>query len=301
MPSSNEDILLDPRTGVGEGLDALPSSRLASLLSDAPPITKRLLAGGADESIDALGVIRAVTAIMAKALQDHDANLFSAGVQNMATIWSFGDPNAMYPIRTPDLEASLWERLGTALYALGGLAVRHERWKEMRELITQPGNSPTGESWLRQGQVASARSAVYADSIVTLAARRLDQLAADIDRTAALTLVCQFDLLSGLVISETDQDGYFPNCAEFSESLVEPLVIDALRGPDSALRQHVFPGNDQGLREALRAFDALARTQAALSRRHRGTWQWRGFADARTLVFIAAGQTVEEWEHDGWS
>jgi hypothetical protein len=201
-------------------------------------------------------------------------------------------------VRTPDFEASLWERLVTEIYALGGLAVRQKRWEDMRQLSTEPATSPPSspsyKSWLRQGQVASSRSAVYPDSVLALAARRLEELDANIASADALKSVCEFDLLSSLVVSEKNPDAYFPNCAEFSESLVEPLVIEALRPPGSPLRQHVFAGNTEGLRGALRDFDAKARTQAALVRHAGGDWQWRAFADARTWVFINDGRILED-------
>ena len=69
----------------------------------------------------------------------------------------------MYPNKTPDFEASLWEGITTELYALGALALRLGRYAEMRAIVVGRGRSRGSEdreegSWLRQGQTASARS-----------------------------------------------------------------------------------------------------------------------------------------------
>ena len=107
-------------------------------------------------------------------------------------------------------------------------------------------------------------------------------------------MVARFDLLSGLlIIIETEAGRFYPNAAEFSEALVEPIVIDQLRSPDTALRPELFPHDSDSLREALDPYDALARSQAAIMRFWGRNWEWRSFADGRTWAFITEGSMLE--------
>ena len=128
---SNRELLLTPDADFA----ALPESRWTSLLADAPTVAREMLTGGLDERPDATVVIQNVAAIMAGALRAHSASLVSEGISGLAQIWTVGDSDAMYPTRTPDFEASLWEITATELYALGGLAMIWERWSEARELV----------------------------------------------------------------------------------------------------------------------------------------------------------------------
>jgi hypothetical protein len=297
MPRGNEDLLLDTSTGVGDGLEGLAESRLASMLNDAPALVNRLLGGSVDDRADAHLIYRSVSAITARALADHNTAMLAAGIDAFHDMWTIGDAKAMYSTTTPDFEASLWESIVTELYALGGVAVANGRWGEMRSLILQqPGDPPLDRSWLRQGQTAGARASRYPDeNVVELARRRFHELqpSSPGDELAA---VARFDLLSALVISESDALGYYPNAAKFPASVVEPIVVDQLRDATSEARKYVFKGNDLGLREALRAYDERARTQAALARRHGHKWEWRAFEDARTLIFIVDGTRLEDFE-----
>lgn len=304
MHRSNEHVLLDERSGTGSGLEGFPASRLASLVTEAPELARRLLRAGVEEQADASLVFRSLSAIMLRALDGHDRGLLTGGIDSFNAIWALGDPKVMYSIKTPAFEASLWERLAVELYALAGFAVLRELWGEMRALVlVRPDESPSDVSWLRQGQVASSRASTYPDeNILDMAARRMVELDAQ-SKPDALTSVCRLDLLAAMIICEFDRDGFFPNCAPYSESLVEPIVIDGLRDSGSPLRQAVFRDDSKGLRAALREFDAMARSQAALARRNGHSWKWRAFADARTWTYIDEGHLLEEFEkagRDGW-
>jgi hypothetical protein len=265
VDSTNRDILLNPTTSASATLGSLSRSRVASLVSDSPALARELLSGDVDDRLDAQIVFKNLVAIMAYALLEHDDELFGWGIAAAATIWDLGDRRAMYPTTTPDREASLWENLVIGLYALGGLAVRHERWAQVRELTLQSPSASDEYSWLRQGQVASDRAArSQQHSILGLAAGRIQELSPGVTGDESLQAAAQFDLLSGLIMSETDPVRFYPNAAEFSEALVEPLVIDELRRANSPLRQQVFVDNNDGLRESLRDYDAKAREQASI-------------------------------------
>lgn len=294
MDRTNRDVLLDP--GTSDILGSVSRSRLVSLAADSPTLARELLSGDVGERIDAQIVFNNLIAIMGHALREHDDGLFSKGVAALVSIWDLGDRMAMYPTITPDHEASLWEALTIGLYALGSLAVRLERWAQIRELTVQSPVASGDDSWLRQGQVASDRAARRGEphSILRLAANRTQELSPGATKDASLEAAARFDLLSGLVMAETGPSQFYPNAAEFSEALVEPLVIGELRRPNSPLRQHVFAGDNDGLRASLRDYDAKAREQAAYQRYYKRDWRWHAFADGRTWSFIAEGYILEE-------
>jgi hypothetical protein len=160
-------------------------------------------------------------------------------------------------------------------------------------------------TWLRHGQVHSARGSLDPhDSLSHLAARRLTELQDSLPADDALAAVCRFDFLAALIVSEVGPGGaaYFPSFAACSDSLVEPVVIDELRHDRGDLRQTVFPGDDKGLREALRALNESAVAEAAYQRARAGDrpWEWRGFSDHRTWLFIRSGDRWEDWQQSGW-
>jgi hypothetical protein len=299
MDQSNNDLLLDPSLNRSD-VEALPLSRRESLLADSPVLAAGMLQGERDDRIDASIIFNSVALIMATGLRDHDGTLFGKGIKALVEIWQQGNFEALYPTTPPAFEASLWENLGINLYVLGGLGVANERWAELRELTKQ---APTGgsseKSWLRQGQVVSARGNTEYDydreSILDLAARRLRSMDPDIAEADAIRYLARFDLLSALIIGEENLRGFYPNAAEFSEELVEPFVIEQLRSSDSPVREQVFNGDTPGLVEALKEYDRMARLQAALARYKSASWEWRGFSDARTLMFFAEEQMLEEW------
>lgn len=295
MSNAIRDLLLDPATAAADTLERLSKSQLSSVVAASPALARELLGGDADDRVDAQIVLRNLEAVMGCALTAANADLFAHGITAAKEIWDIGARSAMHSMATPDFEASLWEGLAIGLYALGGLAVQHERWAELRSLTLQTPQSAGRDSWLRQGQVASTRAAQYDDSILRLAAARLRELSANATEEQSLEAVARFDLLSGLIISETDSTRFYPNAAELGEALVEPIIIDQLGRPNSPLREHVFANDDLGLRNSLRDYDAKARAQAATQRYFGRDWRWRAFEDGRTWNSIDEGHMLEEW------
>lgn len=159
-------------------------------------------------------------------------------------------------------------------------------------------------SWLRHGQVHSSRGSTDPlDSLPHLAARRLGELHGSLSQVDALSAVCRLDLVVALLViearaaraGEDARRDWYPNAAVCSEGLVEPLVIDGLRRRDSEAREVVFPNDNAGLREALRAYNEAAVAEAAYSRARGLAWEWQGFSDHRTWSFIRGGELWEEW------
>jgi hypothetical protein len=302
MDATNKELLLDPQLD-NASLGALPASRLMSLAGEAPDIVAPMLAGDIDERADAQIAFTNVARIMAVALRHQDSPLFAKGIESLERIWSTGRYEALYPVQTPDFEASLWENLGINLYALGGLTVARERWHEMRDLVTPSPTGGSGEkSWLRQSQVVGSRSNDHypEETMLGLAKQRIQVLEPEMTEDGAIESLARFDLLAGLIIGETSLRGFYPNAAEFSEEIVEPFVVEHLRSTDSLVRRYVFADDSAKLAVVLAEFDRSARLQAALARYRGLSWQWRGFTDARTLIFIAEeGHVLEEWQAAG--
>jgi hypothetical protein len=298
MGASNKDLLLDPQL-TNAALESLPASRRISLVAEAPDVVAPMLAGDIDDRADAQIVVTNVARIMAVALRQHDLPLFVKGIESLKTIWSTGQYEALYPVRPPDFEASLWENLGINLYALGALAVVEERWLELRELVKPSPTGGSGEkSWLRQSQVVSARSNDHygEESMLALAKAGVRVLEPGMSEDKVIEGLVRFDLLAGLIIGESSMKGFFPNGAEFSEEIVESFVIEHLRPVDSPVRRYVFADDSPGMADVLAEYDRTARLQAALARYRGLRWGWRGFSDARTLAFIAErGHILEEW------
>lgn len=298
MGATNKELLLDPQLD-NAALEALPPSRLGSLVADAPDVVAPMLAGDIDDQTDAQIAFRNVARVMAVALSQHDSSLFIKGIESLERIWSTGKYEALYPIHPPDFEASLWENLGVDLYALGGLTVAGQRWQELRELVTPSPTGGSGEkSWLRQSQVASSRANDHhpEETMLALAKRRIQVLEPGMSDSAAIENLARFDLLAGLIIGESSPRGFYPNAAEFSEEVVEPFFVEHLRSPDSPVRRYVFADDNAKMADVLGEYDRGARLQAALARYRGLQWGWRGFSDARTLVFIAErGHILEEW------
>jgi len=299
MSTSPSQLLLDPRTSEGRSLTDQSNADFLAALEQAPTVARDTLAAPDEERFDASLVYRSVAAVMVEALHRRTDHVFSRGVITLGELWEIGNPDAMMFNVTPDFEASLWENLGIELYAIGSLAVHLGLWAQARELASHESPS-SGEGWLRQGQVVSARTAGPAESfahLVLYLIGRLDSAVTGADAKRAFVI---FDLFSALVISELDfKYGYFPNAGEFDAELVEPFVIDQLRSATSDARTHVFVGDEEKLRDTLRDYDSQARVAAADAMRGGKDWKWRAFADARTWGFINEGHLIESWG-GGW-
>jgi hypothetical protein len=295
MTDSFADLLLDQRTSTGRALADRSNADLLEALEQAPRIAERTLNGDPDEQLDAVLVYRSVAAIMVEALRRRVDHVFSRGAVTLAELWEIGNRDAMLFNVTPDFEATLWESIGILLYAVGALAVHWELWPQVRE-ISQHESPSSGEGWLRQGQVVSARTADPTDSFSALVIQWVTRLASGIGEDEARQAFARFDLLSALVISELDvRYGFYPNAAEFDSDLVEPLVIDQLRFENTAIRSQVYPGRDQDLQNGLKAYDEKARAAAAYMRWARKDWQWVAFRDGRTWSFINEGHILEQF------
>jgi len=187
MDPWNRETLLDPATA--RRVRDLRRDQLAGLISASHGVAQEQLAGTAEDRVDAQVVVQNLVAIIDHAMVASDDELFTAGIEAARQIWDIGDRAAMYRSRTPDFEASLWEGLAIELYALGGIAVRHERWAQLRTLTLQYPATTGKNTWLREGQVASSRAARTpdAESVLELAAPLLRHLVSPLRRVSRST------------------------------------------------------------------------------------------------------------------
>jgi hypothetical protein len=113
------------------------------------------------------------------------------------------------------------------------------------------------------------------------------------DRLRAL---CVFDHLALLVLAHRYAEpriNFYPSYAKYPAEYVEPTIV--LMRREGELRSAAFPGSDEDLREVLRNANEMALYQAAQYRERGQDWQYGGFQDPRTWMFIREGGIWEDW------
>jgi hypothetical protein len=188
--------------------------------------------------------------------------VFSETLRTFTTIYAFGfSPEAIGrgfdDRRTP----RLWLEVATRVIALGGLAVRCERWPELRALaLQQPGAQFVryGDKtpWLRHALTEAARANFFQEpgkpgrntgALITLAMNVADRVScvrpdcpASSDRV--LDSLLQFDLLAVLVVmvalDSTDTSNWYPSFAFWGGWRSEPALVKLLS--DDSIRHQVF-------------------------------------------------------------
>ena len=189
------------------------------------------------------------------------------------------DPQALAP--------RVWLQVSQRVYALGALAVRHDKWAAVRELTVQRPKA-VGEyerTWLPHALVMASRAGHLREqkdgrmieiSLLTLARNEIARLEClrpdglDPDNDELLTAVAQFDLLSNLVAMDGTRAGgerrAYPNFARLYQHRVMPVVERLL--VDHEMRSTLFTGADDQLALALETLGERARSVG---------WQTDGF------------------------
>jgi hypothetical protein len=272
---------------------------LLDLLGSLPTTVERLR-GDADERFDVPIPIVNACATAAVALRRNKAGAVGAALDALLATYRLG-PVASDGGTEDDLR--LWEESAGALWALGAVAVQMEAWDTVRSIVArEPEPGGHYRTWLRHGQVMSARGAIDRadDNVLNLCIRRLATNRSFGFVGASVTereqSVCAFDALAHLVVMSLPGGGlmdFYPSYAKFPVEYVEAAVI-ALRR-EGGMRSAVFPEGDVELRNALRDMNEMALYQAAQSRYHGGSWAYVGFQDARTWSYLREGHFYEQW------
>ena len=202
----------------------------------------------------------------------------------------------------PEDDVRLWENTASGLWALGAVTADEGEWQLLRSIVAkQPVDAGYYTTWLRHGQVMSARgsSDPADDNVLNLALHALrtnpgfgmiDQSESRRERVA-----CTFDQLALILVAGLDEGGggFYPSYAKYPVAHVEHGVI-ALRKP-SPMRDAVFPGDNDQLRQVLRDANEVALYQAAQYRHRSYPWAYEGFQQPHTWAFIREGHMFETW------
>jgi hypothetical protein len=235
------------------------------------------------------------------ALRRNKRGVASATLDAMLAAYRLGDVKAEH---ASDEDVRLFEATAAALWALGAVAARAGDWALVRAIVAaEPADGGYYDSWLRHGQVMSARRATDSedDNALNMPERQL-ALHPGYGMTEGgpdqrLLALCVFDQLALLVVASGLEPGervnYYPSYAKYPAEYVEGTVIELrTEGP---MRTAIFPGSNEHLREVLRDTNEMAVLQAAQFRDQGRDWSYRGYLDPRTWVFIRDGQMWESW------
>jgi hypothetical protein len=220
------------------------------------------------------------------------------------TFDAYGAPKAQ-PGSVPSPQ--LWLEIIIRIEAVGALAVRLQRWDYVRQLGLTPLTAER-EAYnpfaLRHGLTMAARANLFdrreGDRTVQLSlivmakecAERVAQLQADFppNDQALLNSILQFDALAALTAiaagGSPDTRFYYTNFARFYSWRTEPAIVGLIDDP--AMRQTLFPANDDDLALAISVLNRLAKSEAF---RFDG---WDGISNPRILAFLDEHPQDEE-------
>jgi hypothetical protein len=211
-----------------------------------------------------------------------------AAAGDVTVVTSFGYTTQISPAARAPL---VWLAIIQRVFALGGLAVRREKWEAVRTLTTQlPAPLQQGgyeRNWLRHALTMANRARHFAvrtegqhqiglidfarDDAMRLACLRSDGPSDD----DVLTSIAQFDVLSNLAAIDAaqslDQRVFYTNFARFRQDRIQPLVDRLLIDP--VMRADIFKGGDEDLAAALEVVGQLASREGFP---YDGFHDWRG-------------------------
>lgn len=249
------------------------------LLNDAVA-TARAQIEGQDLESGLIDLLDRLTCLAAALLEHDQIQWFRRVVQALSKIYSlaFAEGDARRfgystQINPEEVGPRVWLAVIEHVFALGGFAVRLERWDAVRTLTLQLPKPLAEEgydkNWLRHALTMAARADHLREerdgggtvdlSLLSLARNvvgRLDCLRPDglqPDDDAIFTDLAQFDLLSNLVAIDDvrEQKGrvFYPNFARFRQERIQPIA-DRLVG-DPEMRAALLHHGDEVLAIAL--------------------------------------------------
>jgi hypothetical protein len=289
-------LVSNPLGRIGVVANADPASAAASAADDLQVVLDRL------------------TTVAALALDLDRSKYFTLAAHAFAELYGRAVQDLQVQTSEHGLVPVLWLRIAERLYALGGLAVRRQKWFAVRELalLDVGGLDDRGRrTWHRDALIQSSRAELFKvtrpngtvyEAALPMFARgvvaRLPALRPDLpnpdaqvtERDPLLVSICSFDLLAAIVASSnvqaaTQRDVFevsYPNFSRFGgpyDSVVGRLL------EDQDMRSILLgPVSDAVLARVLDLIDA-----AALAEGQR-FWGWEGYRDQVVKDFIADHQ-----------
>jgi hypothetical protein len=252
-------------------------------------------------------ILDRLTCLAALAVTHHRKDWRPEFVRAFTHIYNLGFDAHGYPRELRGISAAeLWLAIVVRIVGLGALMVRLDDWVGVQCLVVRPrqdGDFRYEMSWIRHGLTMAARSGLLEElkdgqkvsySLLQLARNHVsanEWMRPDLPSEAeeVLDSLCQFDFLSGIVVigrSSPDwNDGIvYPSFARFYSYRTDPIVARLI--VDSAMRQELFPKDDNALAAALRDLNRIAAQD----------WLrfavWDGFEDQRIVEFLRAHPEV---------
>ena len=248
-------------------------------------------------------ILDRLTCLAALAVTHHRKDWRPEFVRAFTHIYNLGFDVHGYPRELRGIyTAELWLAIVVRIVGLGALMVRLDDWAGVQSLVVRPrqdGDFRYEMSWIRHGLTMAARSGLLEElkdrqkvsySLLQLARNHVSANAwmrpdLPLDAEEILNSLCQFDFLSGIVVigrasPDWNRGSVYPSFAQFYSHRTDPIVARLI--VDSAMRQELFPKDDNALATALRELAHLAAQD----------WLrfavWDGFEDRRIVEFLHA-------------
>lgn len=267
---------------------------LRSMLLRAAADAKELVQAGSE---DLATLLDRVTSLVALGLTFDKPAYSELGLEALVKIYELGfDQNGLARGDAPQLWLAIIERV----YALGGLAVRQQKWAQVRMIANRRPRGRDFEhyaSWLRHALTMAARARILEqEKSAGLLARAHNAVRAvpalrpdvDVESEAVLNSLCQFDVFGALVNigerKEISSATYYTNFARYYTQRAEPAFLKIIE--DAAVRGQLFAGDERFLATAIARMDKTAQNESFAFN------GWDGLSNPAILRFL------EQTPHD---
>lgn len=233
------------------------------------------LVNQADKEAELAALLNKLICLAALFIELDEEGWFQKVINTLITIYNLGFDDHGFDKSIPVGRERLWLMIVERVVALGGYAVRREKWEAVRFLATRVGRGEyfrgqTYEmyhSWIRHALTMAARANMFGEGTLISLAQTVAQdngcLRPDLppEDEGLLTSICQFDALAmvATIDEAKDFDSYYPSFARYYEHRTQSALARLLTDQD--MRRVLFPDSDQRLADVLRYLDHTARKE----------------------------------------